>query len=144
DVQLDPDLATLSEIVVIGYGTQERRDVTAAMTSPSPEQSNQGGFTNPMQQIAGRPAGAEVTQAGSEPGSSPSVRIRGLTSLIGGNDPLVVVDGIQGNMYLRNQVPPGEIESTDILKDASATAIYGSRGAPGVFILTTRAGKEGK
>lgn len=144
DVQLDPDLATLSEIVVIGYGTQERRDVTGAMTSLSSEQLNQGAFTNPMQQIAGRAAGVNVTQTGSEPGSSPSVRIRGITSLIGGNDPLVVVDGIQGNMDLLNQVPPGEIESIDILKDASATAIYGSRGAPGVIIVTTKAGKEGK
>ncbi len=144
DVRLEPDLSTLSEIVVIGYGTQEKRDVTGAMTSLSSDQLNQGAFTNPMQQIAGRAAGVNVTQTGSEPGSSPSVRIRGITSLIGGNDPLVVVDGIQGNMDLLNQVPPGEIESIDILKDASATAIYGSRGAPGVIIVTTKAGKEGK
>src|SRR5690606_31008104 len=143
-VQMQPNAATLDEVVVVGYGTAARRDVTGAVSSVTAENLNQGAMTNPLQQLTGRAAGVNVTQTGSEPGSSPSVRIRGITSLIGGNDPLVVVDGIQGNMDLLNQVPPGEIESIDILKDASATAIYGSRGAPGVIIVTTRAGKEGK
>jgi TonB-dependent starch-binding outer membrane protein SusC len=144
DVSLEEDVETLSELVVIGYGTQEKRDVTGAVATISTKDMNQGAFTNPMQQIAGRAPGVNVTQVGSEPGSSPSVRIRGITSLIGGNDPLVVVDGIQGNMDLLNQVPPSEIESIDILKDASATAIYGSRGAPGVIIVTTKKSKDGK
>jgi TonB-dependent starch-binding outer membrane protein SusC len=144
DVQLSEDIETLNEVVVVGYGTQDRKDVTGAVATLSSEDLNQGAFTNPMQQIAGRAPGVNVTQVGSEPGSSPSVRIRGITSLIGGNDPLVVVDGVQGNMDLLTQVPPGEIASIDVLKDASATAIYGSRGAPGVIIVTTKKGKEGK
>jgi TonB-dependent starch-binding outer membrane protein SusC len=144
NIKLIEDIETLSELVVIGYGTQEKRDITGAVSSISTKDMNQGAFTNPMQQIAGRAPGVNVTQIGSEPGSSPSVRIRGITSLIGGNDPLVVVDGVQGNMDLLNQVPPSEIESIDILKDASATAIYGSRGAPGVIIVTTKKGNEGK
>lgn len=144
NIQLEIDTKTLGEVVVVGYGSQNRKDVTGSVASISSENFNQGGITNPLQQIAGRAAGVNVTQIGSEPGSGPSVRIRGITSLIGGNDPLVVVDGIQGNMDLLNQVPPSEIESIDVLKDASATAIYGSRGAPGVIIVTTRKNRAGK
>jgi iron complex outermembrane receptor protein len=144
DVQFEPDLTTLGEVVVVGYGTQNRKDVTGSISSISQESLNQGAITNPLQQIAGRAPGVVVSQISSEPGAAPSVRIRGITSLQGGNDPLVVVDGIQGNMELLNQVAPSEIESVDILKDASATAIYGSRGAPGVILITTRKGKEGR
>lgn len=144
DVKMEPDLTTLGEVVVVGYGTQERKDVTGSIATISKENFNQGAITSPLQQIAGRAPGVSVTQISSEPGSAPSVRIRGITSLRGGNDPLVVVDGVQGNMELLNQVPPSEIESVDVLKDASATAIYGSRGAPGVILVTTRKGKEGK
>ncbi|WP_206077640.1 TonB-dependent receptor [Pontibacter sp. SGAir0037] len=144
NVTLTTDAKALDEVVVVGYGTASRKDVTGAVSSISAENLNQGAITNPLQQIAGRAAGVNVSQTGSEPGSGPSVRIRGITSLIGGNDPLVVVDGIQGNMDLLNQVPPSEIESVDILKDASATAIYGSRGAPGVIIVTTKRNKAGK
>ena len=105
---------------------------------------NQGAVVNPLQLIAGKLAGVNITQTGSEPGSAPSVRIRGISSLIGGNDPLVVVDGVQGNMDLLNQIPPSEIASMDILKDASATAVYGSRGAAGVIIVSTKKNKAGK
>jgi iron complex outermembrane receptor protein len=134
---------SLNEVVVIGYGTTKKGDLTGAVSSVSEDDLNQGAITNPLQQLTGKAAGVNITQTGSEPGSSPSVRIRGITSLIGGNDPLVVVDGIQGNMDLLNQVPPSEISSIDILKDASATAIYGSRGAPGVIIVTTKKNKNG-
>ncbi|NMM49532.1 SusC/RagA family TonB-linked outer membrane protein [Marinigracilibium pacificum] len=144
DVSLQLDISSLSEVVVVGYGTQKKKDVTGAVSSIDSKDLNQGAITNPLQQISGKAAGVNINQIGSEPGSSPNVRIRGITSLIGGNDPLVVVDGIQGNMDLLNQVPPSEIESIDILKDASATAIYGSRGAPGVIIITTKSSKEGK
>jgi iron complex outermembrane receptor protein len=144
DVQFEPDLTTLGEVVVVGYGTQARKDVTGSISTISEENFNQGAITNPLQQIAGRAPGVSVSQISSEPGASPSVRIRGITSLRGGNDPLVVVDGIQGNLELLNQVSPSEIESVDILKDASATAIYGSRGAPGVILITTKKGKEGR
>lgn len=143
NIQFESDLTTLGEVVVVGYGTQSRKDVTGSIATISQEHMNQGAITNPLQQIAGRAPGVSVSQISSEPGSSPSVRIRGITSLRGGNDPLVVVDGVQGNMELLNQVAPSEIESVDILKDASATAIYGSRGAPGVILITTRKGREG-
>lgn len=144
DVQFELDMTTLNEVVVVGYGTQDRKDVTGSISSISQEDLNQGAITNPLQQIAGRAPGVSISQISSEPGSAPSVRIRGITSLMGGNDPLVVVDGIQGTMELLNQVPPSEVESVDVLKDASATAIYGSRGAAGVILVTTKKGKEGR
>ncbi|WP_423146627.1 SusC/RagA family TonB-linked outer membrane protein [Rubrolithibacter danxiaensis] len=143
DFSLKPSSTSLAQVVVVGYGTQKRKDVTGSVSTLTANDLNPGPVTSPLQQIAGRAAGVNVSQTGSEPGSSPSVRIRGIGSLIGGNDPLVVVDGIQGNMDLFNQVPPSEIESVDILKDASATAIYGSRGAPGVIIVTTKKSKSG-
>ncbi|MEP6645822.1 MAG: TonB-dependent receptor [Saprospiraceae bacterium] len=144
DIVLSSDVEALEQVVVIGYAVQKKRDVTGAVSSISSDNLNPGAITNPLQQIAGKAAGVNVTQVGSEPGSAPVVRIRGITSLLGGSDPLVVVDGIQGNMDLLNQVPPSEIESIDILKDASATAIYGSRGAPGVIIVTTKKSSTGK
>lgn len=143
-ITLQPDAGRLSDVVVIGYGTSRKRDLTGSVSSLSEKDLNPGAITNPLQQMAGKAPGVNVRQSGSEPGSAPNVRIRGITSLIGGNDPLVVVDGIQGGMDLLNQVPPSEIESIDILKDASATAIYGSRGAPGVILITTKKGRSGK
>ncbi len=134
----------LTDVVVVGYGTARKKDITGAVSTISNKDLNQGPVTSPLQQIAGRAPGVNVIQIGSEPGSAPGVRIRGITSLVGGSDPLVVVDGVQGNMDLFRQVPPNEIESVDILKDASATAIYGSRGAPGVIIVTTKKNKAGK
>lgn len=144
NIQLIPDATDLQEIVVVGYGSTTRKDVTGAVSSIAAKDMNQGAIVNPLSLISGKAAGVNITQIGSEPGSGPSVRIRGISSLIGGNDPLVVVDGIQGNMDLLNQVPPTEIESIDVLKDASATAVYGSRGAPGVIIVTTKKNKAGK
>ncbi len=142
--QVQPTAQALNEVVVVGYGTVRKSDVTGAVTNLGTKDLNPGPITNPLQQLAGRAAGVNISQVGSEPGSAPSVRIRGITSLQGGNDPLVVVDGIQGNMDLLNQVPPSEIATVDILKDASATAIYGSRGAPGVIIITTKRTAAGK
>lgn len=137
-------IKTLTDVVVIGYGTAKKIDLTGAVSTVSSKDLNPGPVTNPLQQLVGKAAGVDITQVGSEPGSAPSVRIRGITSLQGGNDPLVVVDGVQGNMDLLNQVPPSEIATVNILKDASATAIYGSRGAPGVIIITTKKGLPGK
>lgn len=137
-------IESLSQVVVIGYGTARKRDLTGSVSTVSNKDLNPGPVTNPLQQLIGKAAGVNISQVGSEPGSAPSVRIRGITSLQGGNDPLVVVDGEQGNMDLLNQVPPSEIATVDILKDASATAIYGSRGAPGVIIITTKKSTAGK
>lgn len=143
-IQVQPNSKSLSEVVVVGYGTSRKADITGAVSTVGAKDLNPGPITNPLQQLAGKAAGVNISQVGSEPGVSPSVRIRGITSLQGGNDPLVVVDGIQGNLDLLNQVPPSEIASVDILKDASATAIYGSRGAPGVILVTTKKGIAGK
>ncbi|TCD08300.1 SusC/RagA family TonB-linked outer membrane protein [Pedobacter frigidisoli] len=143
-VALVPNAKSLSEVVVVGYGTVKKSDLTGAVSTISSKDLNPGSITNPLQQLTGKAAGVNISQTGSEPGTSPSVRIRGITSLIGGNDPLVVIDGVQGNMDLLTQVPPSEIESVDVLKDASATAIYGSRGAPGVIIITTKKNRAGK
>ena len=143
-IQLFPDTTELKEVVLIGYGSSSRKDVTGAVSSIAAKDMNQGAVVNPLQLISGKMAGVNITQTGSEPGTSPSIRIRGISSLIGGNDPLVVVDGVQGNMDLLNQIPPSEIASMDILKDASATAIYGSRGASGVIIVSTKKNKIGR
>ena len=134
----------LNDVVVVGYGTARKTDLTGSVSVVSSKDLNPGPITNPLQQLTGKAAGVNISQVGSEPGSAPSVRIRGITSLQGGNDPLVVVDGVQGNLDLLNQVPPSEIATVDILKDASATAIYGSRGAPGVIIITTKKSVAGR
>lgn len=137
------EASSLEEVVVVGYGTVRRQDLTGAVASITQEKLNKGAIANPLQQIAGKAAGVVVTQTGSEPGSQPGIRVRGITSLIGGSNPLVVIDGIQGNLDFLNQLSPDEIETIDILKDASATAIYGSRGAPGVILVTTKKSKAG-
>ena len=144
NITLSPSVKGLDEVVVVGYGTSKKKDLTGAMANVGSKDFNQGAITNPLQQIAGKAAGVNITQVGNEPGVAPSVRIRGITSLTGGNDPLVVVDGIQGGLDLLSQIPSSEIESVDILKDASATAIYGSRGAPGVILITTKKSKAGQ
>lgn len=144
DITLLQDITALDEVIVIGYGVSTKKDLTGSVSSLTSDKLNQGAVSNPLQKMAGRAAGVNITQIGNEPGSNPTMRIRGITSLIGGNDPLIVIDGIQGNMDLLNQISPTEIETIDILKDASATAIYGSRGAPGVVIITTKKYSEGK
>jgi iron complex outermembrane receptor protein len=144
DVTIEEDVTKLTEVVVVGYGTQLRKDLTGAIASVSSKEFNQGPITSPLQQLAGRAAGVNINQVGSEPGQAPNIRIRGISALLGNNDPLVVVDGIQGDINFLNQIPPGEIETIDILKDASATAIYGTRGAGGVVLITTKGGKAGK
>ena len=134
----------LNEVVVVGYGTSRKKDLTGAVNKISEKDLNQGAITNPLQQIAGKAPGVVITQAGSDPNSAPSVRIRGINSLQGGNDPLVVVDGLQGGLELLQQISPNDIESYDILRDASSSAIYGSRGAGGVILITTKKGRSGK
>jgi TonB-dependent starch-binding outer membrane protein SusC len=142
NVVLQTDVTALQEVVVVGYGTSLKKDVTGSITKLSEDDFNQGPVVSALQKINGRAAGVTINQVGSEPGQAPNIRIRGITSLIGGNDPLVVVDGIQGGLDLLNQIPPTEIESFEILKDASATAIYGSRGAAGVVLVTTKKGND--
>jgi TonB-dependent starch-binding outer membrane protein SusC len=142
DVNLSATNQDLNAVVVVGYGSARKRDVTGSVTQVKASEFNTGNITNPLQQLAGKAAGVVVTQAGGDPNGGISVRVRGLTSLIAGGDPLYVVDGIVGADI--NGVSPSDIETVDILKDASASAIYGARGANGVVIINTKRGRSGK
>jgi TonB-linked SusC/RagA family outer membrane protein len=150
-VSLAASSQTLSELVVIGYGTQKKSDITGAIGSLKSENFNQGIVTNPGQLLQGKVAGVNVTSASGEPGSSQNVIIRGIGSLRSGTQPLYVVDGFlldnssQGlDTNPLNFLNPNDIESIDVLKDASATAVYGSRASNGVVVITTKKGKSGK
>lgn len=142
NVLLEEEKHNLNEIVVIGYGTQRREAVTGSVANVSGEELNQIASTNAAQALQGRVAGVLMTQTSSKPGSEMQIRIRGQRSLNASNDPLIVLDGIPFMGQL-SDINPGDIKSMDILKDASATAIYGSRGANGVIIITTVKGMLG-
>lgn len=140
NVTLEEDMAALSEVVVVGYGTQERAKVTGAISSVDSEEIKALPVSSLASSIQGRAAGVAVTNTGS-PGTDPLVRIRGIGT-VGNNDPLYVIDGMPAAGL--NQINPSDIESIEILKDASTAAIYGSRGANGVILVTTKKGKIGK
>ncbi|WP_298735889.1 TonB-dependent receptor [uncultured Chitinophaga sp.] len=142
DIQLGEDLKKLEEVVVVGYGAQKKKDVTGSIASINAKAIQEVSVTNPQQALQGRVAGIDVLINSNKPGDEPRVRVRGNRSITAGNDPLYIVDGIPyaGNM---NDINPGDIASMDVLKDASATAIYGSRGANGVILITTHKGKIG-
>lgn len=132
---------SLTDVVVVGYGTKRRKDVTGAISSISEKTLREVPVTNPQQMLQGRVAGVYVTQNSNRPGAEPSVLLRGHRSITADNDPLYVIDGIPTNDGF-NDINPNDIVSIDVLKDASATAIYGSRGANGVIIITTARGKQ--
>ncbi|MDR1526002.1 MAG: TonB-dependent receptor plug domain-containing protein, partial [Tannerella sp.] len=142
-ITLTEDSKALDEVVVVGYGTVKKRDLTGAVASISAEKILAVPVTNAMQALQGNVPGVLVTTTDWSPGSTPAVLIRGKRSIKASNDPLYVVDGIPvtGGM---GDLPPNEIESIDVLKDASATAIYGARGSNGVVLITTKRGKAGK
>ncbi|HEY9262176.1 TonB-dependent receptor [Chitinophaga sp.] len=142
-IVLEEDRKKLEEIVVVGYGSQKKKDVTGSISSVGTKAIQDVPVTNPQQALQGRAPGVEVLNNSSKPGDEPQVRIRGTRSLSAGNDPLYVVDGIPYAGSL-SDIGTGVIQSMDILKDASATAIYGSRGANGVVLITTQKGKVGK
>lgn len=145
NVTLEVDVTALSEVVVIGYGTVKKSDVTGALSSVSSEQLKAVPVQSISQALQGRAAGVDIAQSSFRPGDNPTIRIRGNRSLIGGNDPLIVLDGIplpEGSSI--NDFNPTDVESIEILKDASSTAIYGSRAANGVILVTTKKGKAGK
>ena len=136
---------SLGDIVVTGYGTARKKDLTGAVANITSKDFNQGIVTNPIQQIQGKVAGLVITTPGGDPNQAPLIRLRGQTSLSGGQNPLIVVDGIPlDNPDILNNMAPGDIASYDVLKDASATAIYGSRGANGVIIVNTKKGQAGQ
>ena len=139
---LEEEGHNLNEVVVIGYGTQRREAVTGSVANIGGEKLNQVAATNAAQALQGRVAGVLMTQTSSQPGAEMQIRIRGQRSLSASNDPLIVLDGIPF-MGVLSDINPADIKSMDILKDASATAIYGSRGANGVIIITTNKGYQG-
>jgi TonB-dependent starch-binding outer membrane protein SusC len=144
------DVATLSEFVIIGYGVQRREDATGAISVVDTRDFNKGKITSPSELLAGKIPGVQITMPGGAPGAGAQIRIRGGASLTALNDPLLVIDGVPienaGVPGLRNPlatINPDDIESFTVLKDASATAIYGSRASNGVILITTKKGKEG-
>ncbi|HET9826783.1 MAG TPA: SusC/RagA family TonB-linked outer membrane protein, partial [Chitinophagaceae bacterium] len=150
-VSLSGATSTLNEVVVIGYGTRLKKDLTGSVTAITAKDFNKGSITTPEQLIAGRVAGVQITSNGGAPGSGSTIRIRGGASLNASNDPLIVIDGvpvdntgIAGTANALQLINPNDIESFNVLKDASATAIYGSRASNGVIIITTKKGRTGK
>lgn len=152
DVALVVNNAALGEVVVIGYGTARRKDLTGAITTVTTKDFNKGPLTSPEQLINGKVAGVQITAPSGAPGAGGRIRVRGTSSLSGSNEPLIIVDGvpldqqsgISGSNNPLSLINPNDIESFNILKDASATAIYGNRATNGVIIITTKKGKSGK
>ncbi|MFL5739721.1 MAG: SusC/RagA family TonB-linked outer membrane protein [Flavisolibacter sp.] len=151
DVSLATAATDLNAIVVIGYGTVRKKDLTGAVTAVTEKDFNKGAIVTPEQLIAGKVAGVQITSNGGAPGSGSTIRIRGGASLGASNDPLIVIDGvpvangsIAGAANALALINPNDIASFNILKDASATAIYGSRASNGVIIITTKKGRAGK
>nr|WP_320039346.1 TonB-dependent receptor [uncultured Bacteroides sp.] len=143
NVTLKEDSKTLEEVVVVGYGTAKKSDVTGSIASINEKTLKEVPVSNVAQSMQGRIAGVQIQQTSTRPGSTSQIRIRGTRSLSATNDPLIIVDGIPFGGSL-NDIAPDDIKSVDILKDASATAIYGSRGANGVILVTTNRGNYQK
>lgn len=142
-IVLKEDAELLDDVIVIGYATGSQRTVSGAIKRVGREEMNAGVVTNPLQAIKGKIAGVNIAKTGGDPTASASIRVRGTTSLSGGNDPLVIIDGVFGDLSMLNAISPADIESFTVLKDASETAQYGSRGASGVIVVTTIKGKNG-
>ena len=150
EIVLQDDAAVLNEVVVIGYGAVKKSDLTGSVTALKPDTKNKGLVVNAQDMMQGKIAGVNVTSDGGTPGGGSTIRIRGGSSLNASNSPLIVIDGVpmdnNGVKGLANplsMVNPQDIESFNVLKDASATAIYGSRGSNGVIIITTKKGRKG-
>ena len=141
-VTLSDDNKSLDEVVVVGYGTVKRRDLTGAVASVTGEKLAQNPVANVAQALQGQLPGVSVTSQDGRPGASMSIRVRGGGSITQSNDPLFIVDGMQVSSI--DDIAADNIESIDVLKDAASTAIYGARGANGVILITTKSGKEGK
>lgn len=143
DLTLMPDIQSLSEVVVVGYGTQKKSDLTGAISSISSESLSETPASNVLEQSQGRLAGVDIVKSNGSPGSNVRIRVRGNRSINASNAPLYVIDGIPTTAGINN-FNPNDIASMEVLKDASAVAIYGSRGANGVVLITTKKGQAGK
>ncbi|HEY6156815.1 MAG TPA: carboxypeptidase regulatory-like domain-containing protein, partial [Gemmatimonadales bacterium] len=142
DFQLQPQAIQLDAVVAVGYGTQLKKDLTGSVGSVSSQDIETSPLARADQAIAGLAPGLQVQTTNAQPGAELRLRVRGGNSLQGDNDPLVVVDGVIGADL--NEISPGDIESIDVLKDASSTAIYGARGSNGVILVTTKRGPPGQ
>ena len=140
DVIMSPGEA-LEEVVVIGYGTQKSKEVSSSIVSVKEEDFNQGNITNPVQLLQGKVAGLTISRPGGNPNQGFGVRLRGLGTIGANSQPLVVIDGVPGGNL--NSIDPNDVASIDVLKDGSAAAIYGTRGASGVILITTKRGEAG-
>ena len=141
DIQLASDIDQLSEVVVVGYGNQSKKEITSAAISIDSKDFNQGVINDPAQLLQGKVPGLSIYNRGGDPNSTPTIRIRGLSTIGANTEPLVVIDGVIG-ASLEN-VDPNDIENISVLKDGSAAAIYGTRGSNGVILVTTKGGKKG-
>lgn len=139
NIILEEDLKSLNEVVVIGYGTQKKADVTSAVVSVKAEDFTKGNFNDAGDLIKGKVAGLTITRPSGDPGATTQISLRGIATVSGNAQPLVLVDGVPGSL---SSVPSENIASIDVLKDASAAAIYGTRGAGGVIIITTKTGQR--
>ncbi len=144
DISLDVDIRRLDGVVVVGYGTQRRKDLTGSIVSVSGAQIQQRPVSTYEDALAGVAAGIDVAPRSARPGNVSEIVIRGIGTISGGRNPLYVVDGFPTDAFNASAINPNDISSIDILKDAAATAIYGSRGANGVIIITTKSGKAGQ
>ncbi|MEQ6122488.1 TonB-dependent receptor [Reichenbachiella sp. MALMAid0571] len=142
DIKMVPDAEQLNEVVVVGYGTQKKSDITGSVSSVKAETLQNLPLARTDETLQGQVAGVRIQNNDASPNAAITIRIRGVSSINGGNNPLIVIDGIQG-VNLKD-IHPNDIESIEVLKDASATAIYGSRGAGGVVLVTTKKGKSRK
>ena len=143
-VKLVSESKSLEEMVVVGYGTQSKRAVTGAVISINYDKFKDRSFSNVTQSLAGTLPGVNISQSQGAPGASPVIKIRGVSSITAGTNPLIVVDGVPLENFNLNLINPQDIESIEVLKDASSAAIYGSRGSSGVILVTTKMGKPGK
>ncbi len=150
NIQLEQSMENLDEVIVIGYGQVKKDDATGSVAAVSSDDFNMGAITSPQELVTGKIAGVQITNGGGAPGAGSTIRIRGGSSLSASNDPLFVIDGvpvdndgISGMRNPLNTIHPSDIETFTVLKDASATAIYGSRASNGVILITTKKGRKG-
>ena len=141
NITMAPDNNVLDDVVVVGYGTVKKRDLTGAISSVKSDVITLTPAANPMEALQGRIAGLDITKTSGRPGEGLNIQLRGNRSISASGDPLFLIDGMPGDYSTIN---PNDIESIEVLKDASSTAVYGSEGSNGVIIITTKKGKEGQ
>jgi TonB-dependent starch-binding outer membrane protein SusC len=142
NVSLQSDVTALSEVVVVGYGSQDKKEITGSVVALSAEQFNRGNVNDPRQLLQGKVPGLSIYNRGGNPNTSATFRLRGISTIGSNSQPLIVIDGILGASL--DNIDPNDIESINVLKDGSAAAIYGSRGSAGVILVTTKRGSKGK